>query len=91
MNNLNYTYMRQNLAKVMDQVNDDQAPILVTRQSGKPVVVMSLEEFNALEETAHLLRGAANAQRLIESTAQLRRGEGRTVALPLDDDGAEND
>lgn len=85
MNNHNYTYTRQNLAKVMDQVNEDQAPVLVTRQTGKPVVVMSLEEFNALEETAHLLRGAANAQRLIEAVVQLRRGEGKTVDLPSDD------
>ena len=58
MDTMTYSYTRQNFANVMDRVNDDRAPLLITRQQGKPVVMMSLDDFNALEETAYLLRSA---------------------------------
>ena len=51
----------------MNDVNDNHAPILITRQKSPSVVMMSLEDFNAYEETAYLLRSAANAQRLIQA------------------------
>ena len=83
MDALNYSYLRQNLAGVMDRVNDDHAPVLVTRQTGKPVVLMSLDDFNALQETAYLLRSPANALRLTQSVQQLR-GAGGSVREPID-------
>lgn len=55
----------------MNKVAEDRAPMLITRQNGKPAVMMSLDDYNALEETAYLLRSPKNAKRLIESIEQL--------------------
>lgn len=76
MDALTYTAARQNLAKTMDKVCSDHAPVIVTRKSSNAVVIMSLEDFEALEETAYLLRSPKNARRLIESVAQLEKGLG---------------
>lgn len=86
MDAMSYSYTRQHFADIMDRVNDDRAPLLITRQQGKPVVMMSLDDYNALEETAYLLRSPVNAQRLIESVEQLRSGQGKTRALASDAD-----
>jgi antitoxin YefM len=77
MQTVDYTKARRHLGKVMDRVSNDGTPILVTRQRGGPVVMMSLAEYNALEETAYLLRSPANAERLIRSINGLRVGKGR--------------
>jgi antitoxin YefM len=74
MQTINYTSLRAHLAETMDQVNEDRAPVMITRQKGEPVIMMSLAEYNALEETAYLLRSPANAERLIKSIAHLRQG-----------------
>lgn len=76
MEAITYTAARQNLAKTMEKVCKDHAPIIVTRKSSDSVVIMSLEDYEALEETAYLLRSPKNAQRLIESIAQLEKGKG---------------
>ena len=76
MDALTYTAARQNLAKTLDKVCNDHAPVIVTRKSSNSVVIMSLEDFEALEETAYLLRSPKNARRLIESVAQLEKGQG---------------
>jgi len=55
----------------MEKVCDDRAPIIITRKRDQAVVMMSLEEYEALEETAHLLRAPANARRLLEAIQQL--------------------
>ena len=81
MQTINYTTARQHLAETMDRVTGDRAPILVTRQKGEPVVMMSLADFNALEETAHLLRSPANAERLIRSVNSLRAGRTQSRQL----------
>ena len=60
----------------MDQVCDDREPITVTRSNARPVVILSLEDYKALEETAYLLRSPKNRQRLLESVAELESGEG---------------
>ena len=65
MQTINYTTARAHLAETMDRVNEDRAPLLVTRQKGEPVVMMSLAEYNALEETAYLLRSPANAAGMV--------------------------
>ena len=75
------TAARQNLAKTMDKVCRDRAPIIVTRKSSNSVVIMSLEDFEALEETAYLLRSPKNTRRLIESIAQLENGKGTEKEL----------
>jgi antitoxin YefM len=86
MDTMTYSYTRQHFADVMDRVNDDRAPLLITRQQGKPVVMMSLDDFNALEETAYLLRSPANAQRLIAAITQVRSAGGTVRALVPDAD-----
>ena len=85
MKAISYTAARNNLAKTMDAVNDDHAPVLITRQNGAPAVVMSLADYNALEETAYLLRGPANAERLLRSLRSAKAG--KTVKRRLIADG----
>jgi len=65
----------------MRLVNDDHVPVVVTSQRGKPVVIMSLDDFQSLEETAYLLRTPTGAQRLIESVEELRQGGGAVRSL----------
>jgi len=76
MEAITYTAARQNLAKTMERVCKDHAPVIVTRQTANSVVIMSLEDYEALEETAYLLRSPKNARRLIESVAQLENDKG---------------
>jgi antitoxin YefM len=75
MDHVSYTELRQNLKKHLDKVCDDRAPLVVTRRSGEPVVVLSLTEYEALEETLHLLSNPANAERLLKSIAQAEAGQ----------------
>jgi antitoxin YefM len=81
MEAITYTAARQNLAKTMEKVCKNRAPIIVTRKSSESVVIMSLEDFEALEETAYLLRSPKNTRRLIESIAQLENGKGNEKEL----------
>jgi antitoxin YefM len=81
MEAITYTEARNNLARTMDKVNDDHAPIIITRQNGEPVVMMSLEDFEAWQETDYLLRSPANARRLLASVDQDRQGRATPRAL----------
>lgn len=81
MDAISYTAARQNLAKTMDKVCQDHEPIIITRNNEQSVVMMSLEEYKALEETAYLLRSPKNARRLLESIAQLESGHGTQQEL----------
>ena len=71
-----YTDVRANLKGVMEQVVDDHEEVVVTRKNGKPVVMVSLDTWNSIRETMHLLSTPANAQALRESIAQLDAGKG---------------
>jgi antitoxin YefM len=77
MDSISYTAARSNLAKTMEQVCDDHAPVAITRKGQGTVVLMSMEDFQALEETAYLLRSPANARRLLEAVTELELGEGK--------------
>ena len=81
MEAINYTVVRQTLAQRMDQVCDDHTPIIVTRQNNPSVVMLSLEDYQALEETAYLLRSPKNAKRLMESILELESGRGKEREL----------
>jgi len=81
MNALTYTYTRQHLAEVMRSVNDDHTPVVITSQRGKPVVILSLEDFQAYEATAYLLRNPHSAKRLLDSVEELRSGGGQVREL----------
>ncbi|MDP1875314.1 type II toxin-antitoxin system Phd/YefM family antitoxin [Phenylobacterium sp.] len=76
MDVITYSDTRANLKKVMDKVVDDRAPIVVTRARGEAVVMVSLADWNAMEETLHLVSRPANAQRLTDAIAQLDAGAG---------------
>ncbi|MFP4195098.1 MAG: YoeB-YefM toxin-antitoxin system antitoxin YefM [Desulfobacterales bacterium] len=71
-----YSIARQNLAKTMEQICEDHFPVIITRKNNSSVVMMSLEDYEALEETAYLLRSPENARRLFESVAELEHGRG---------------
>ncbi len=81
MNTITYTSARGNLAKTMEKVCDDHSPVVITRKTAQPVVMMSLEDFSSLEETAYLLRSPQNARRLLESVAELEAGKGSEKEL----------
>jgi antitoxin YefM len=76
MEAITYTNARQNLAKTMEKVCQDHAPVIITRKQNDPVVIMSLDDYKALEETAYLLRSPKNMRRLVESISQLENEEG---------------
>ena len=76
MDTLTYSEARSKLANTMDKVCDDHAPIIITRKNSQSVVMMSLDDYQALEETAYLLRSPKNAKRLIESISELKSGGG---------------
>ena len=61
---ITYSRLRNGLAKALDKVNEDRTPLLIVRQRGKPAVLLSAEEYSALEETAYLVRSPRNATRL---------------------------
>ena len=75
MKAITYTAARQNLAKTMENVCKDHLPVIITRKTTDSVVIMSLEDYEALEETAYLLRSPKNTRRLIESIVQLENGD----------------
>jgi antitoxin YefM len=76
MDVISYTAARQNLAKTMDRVCDDHEAIIITRNNQQSVVMLSLNDYKALEETAYLLRSPKNAKRLLESILELESGKG---------------
>ena len=76
MDAISYTVARANLAKTMEKVCRDHDPVIITRKREAAVVMISLEDFHAMEETAYLLRTPANARRLLESIAELEAGKG---------------
>jgi len=75
MDAISYSAFRSNLAKTLDKVNEDHVPVLVTRQNGKPAVVMSLEDFKSYEETAYLMASPKNAERLNQAIAEVEAGK----------------
>lgn len=76
MNAISYTAARENLAATMNKVCDDHAPIIITRNRDQAVVMMSLADFEALEETAYVLNNPKNAKRVMSAIAQLDAGKG---------------
>ncbi len=82
MKAISYTAARENLASTMDKVCSEHAPVVITRKRDQSVVMLSLEDYESLEETAYLLRSPANARRLIEAIHALETGQG--VAREVD-------
>ena len=84
MNAISYTAARENLASTMDKVCEDHAPIIITRNRDQAVVMMSLQDYEALEETAYLLKSPKNAKRIMSAIAQLDAGKGVSRTVDLD-------
>lgn len=75
MKSITYTAARENLASTINRVCEDQAPIVITRNRDQSVVMLSLAEYESLQETAFLLRSPANAKRLLAALESLKRGK----------------
>ncbi|MGI8605004.1 MAG: type II toxin-antitoxin system Phd/YefM family antitoxin [Verrucomicrobiales bacterium] len=84
MRAITYTATRENLAATMDQACQDRDPVIITRNRDQAVVMMSLDDYESLQETAYLLRSPANARRLQESIAEAEAGRVVTRKIELD-------
>jgi antitoxin YefM len=76
MGTATYSYLRENLAEVWDDVESTQEPVIVTRKGHQDLAILPAEELAGLRETAHLLRSPRNARRLIEALGRAHDGEG---------------
>jgi antitoxin YefM len=76
MDAITYSAARANFASTMDRVCNDHEALIITRNGEQSVVMLSLEDYTALEETAYLLRSPANAKRLLAAMTQLNAGQG---------------
>ena len=74
---ISYTVAKANLATTIQKMCNDHAPAIITRKSQASVVIISLEDFEAMQETTYLLRAPTNARRLLESVAELESGHGQ--------------
>ena len=84
MKAISYTQVRANLAKTLDSVRDDCEPVIITRGRGPSYVLMTLDQYESMDETAYLLRSPANARELFAAIAELRDGKGRVQSPDLD-------
>jgi len=81
MKAITYTDARANLARTIDTVCDDHEPVIITKKNERAVVMMSLDDYEALQETAYLLRSPTNARRVMEAIDELEAGGGRERSL----------
>lgn len=78
---VNFSEARNSLKQVIDQVVSDADVTVISRRDAPDAVVMSLDTFNSIMETAHLLRSPANAAQLARSVAQVRKGQAKPRKL----------
>ncbi len=81
MDAITYSTARANLASTMDRVCNDHEALIITRNGDQSVVMLSLEDFQAMQESVYLLRNPANAKRLLSAVSQLNAGKGITREL----------
>lgn len=81
MDAITYTAARANLASTMDRVCQDHEPLIITRNGQQAVVMLSMEDYQSLEETAFLLRSPQNAKRLLSAVEALSKGKGKQRQL----------
>jgi antitoxin YefM len=85
MKSITYSAARENLANTINRVCEDNAPVIITRDRDQAVVMLSLAEYESLQETAHLLRSPANAKRLLDSLDATKRGKVLRKKINLDE------
>lgn len=78
---MSYTESRARYAEVLDSVTDDREEVVITRSGHEPVVMVSLEDYESLRETAYLMRSPANARRLLDAMERLESGTGQAHEL----------
>ena len=81
MRAISYTAARNNLASTMKKVCEDHDPVIVTRKNNEAIIIMSLEDYESLTETAYLMQNPKNAKRLMESIEELEAGKGKQREL----------
>jgi antitoxin YefM len=81
MDVISYSETRERLKEVMDRVVEDHQPVVISRQKAESVVMVSLADWHAIEETLHLLSTPANTKRLRESIQELDTGKGKARKL----------
>lgn len=79
----NFSEFRSGLKHYLDSVEDDNETLIIKRKSGKGTVLISLEEYNSMLETLHILSSKKNSDRLYESISQMK--EGKTVSKNIDE------
>lgn len=82
MQAISYSTVRKNLVETMERVCDAHDPVIITRRNARSVIMISLEDYNSIEETAYLLRSPANALNLRESIAQYEAGKVIKKGIP---------
>jgi antitoxin YefM len=81
MKHISSTDLRANLSSVMDRVNDDHEPVIVTRAGGRPVVMVSLEDWSSMDETTYLTASPANKAALLQAIQDGREGKYIEVSI----------
>jgi antitoxin YefM len=81
MSTITYSTARDHLAEVWDKTVSTREPVIVSRRGAESIVMLPLEEWEGLQETAHLLRSPANARRLLAALNRLESGEGDTLSM----------
>ena len=76
MKTMSYSESRANYAETLDAVANDREEVVITRAGHEPVVIVSLDDYESLKETAYLLRSPENARRLINAIERLESGTG---------------
>jgi antitoxin YefM len=76
MRTMTYSESRANYAETLNRVVDDREEVVITRAGHDPVVIVALDDYESLKETAYLLKSPENARRLLASISRLERGEG---------------
>lgn len=75
MKTISYTESRANYARVLDDVVNDREPVTITRAGHESVVMMSLDDYSSLQESAYLMRSPANARRLFDALERVKAGD----------------
>jgi antitoxin YefM len=81
MKTMSYTESRARYAEVLDGVTNDREEVVITRAGHDPVVIVSLEDYESLKETAYLMRSPANARRLLDAMERLEADRGEVHDL----------
>ncbi|HEY8883796.1 MAG TPA: type II toxin-antitoxin system prevent-host-death family antitoxin [Chloroflexota bacterium] len=81
MKTMSYTESRARYAEVLDGVTNDREEVIITRAGHDPVVIVSLDDYQSLRETAYLMRSPGNARRLLDAMERLEAGGGKAHDL----------